>query len=254
MQSNNITNMNTCEKCWRLFDCKGSLKKHMNRKIPCILPNQSKTSRFNCNECNHSFTTNQSLTHHIKNTCQIIKNKEKKDIENATMQTQIDNLTNTVNELKLALNAQKTEIIYVPKIIENTDITTGIVYLIQPEELLKTNRYKIGCSTKSGLSRIYAYKKNSRYLYIAECINPSILETNIKNAFNHKYTLIAGKEYFEGDEKNIVNDFIKMVSDYNNETYDTNIVASNIANIDIPNIDILSIDILNNDILDATKV
>jgi hypothetical protein len=239
-----------CNACNKEFTTNYGLNKHINKKIPCILPNQSKTSRFNCNECNHSFTTNQSLKIHIKNTCQIIKNREKKDIENIAMQTQIDKLTDTVNELKLALNAQKTEIIYVPKIIESTDITTGIIYLIQPEELLKTNRYKIGCSTKSGLSRIYAYKKNSRYLYIAECINPSILETNIKNAFNNKYTLIAGKEYFEGDEKNIVNDFIKMVSDYNNETYDTNIVAANIANItinDIPNI-------TSNDILDATKV
>jgi hypothetical protein len=38
---------------------------------------------------------------------------------------------------------------------------TGIIYLIQPEELLLTNRYKIGCSGKSNLSRLLGYKKNS---------------------------------------------------------------------------------------------
>ena len=224
-----------CSICNKEFTTNYGLKKHINKKIPCVIKNAEQKGRFQCNGCNHNFSSNQMLQVHILNTCQIIKNKEKKYIENATMQTQIDNLTNTVNELKLALNAQKTEIIYVPKIIENTDITTGIVYLIQPEELLKTNRYKIGCSTKSDLSRITAYKKNSRYLYIAECINPYILETNIKNTFNNKYTLIAGKEYFEGDEKNIVNDFVKIVNDYNNEIYDANNYATDITNTDIAN-------------------
>ena len=33
------------------------------------------------------------------------------------------------------------------------------------------------------------------------------------------YILIAGKEYFEGDEKDIVNDFVKIVNDYNNKIY-----------------------------------
>ena len=226
-----------CIKCNHAFSSRDSLNKHMARKTPCLIVNTTDNNKFKCTSCNRVFKSNQGLKKHIFDRCPIIKNKEKKDIENIAMQTQIDKLTDTVNELKLALNAQKTDIIYVPKIIESTDITTGIIYLIQPEELLKTNRYKIGCSTKSGLSRIYAYKKNSRYLYIAECINPSILETNIKNAFNNKYTLIAGKEYFEGDEKNIVNDFVKIVNDYNNEIYDINNYATNtdITNTDIAN-------------------
>ena len=77
-------------------------------------------------------------------------------------------LKNTVDELKTMVIdtiSKKTETIYVPKLIGNKDIITGIVYLIQPEELLQTNRYKIGCSTKNDLSRVCSYKKNSRYLY-----------------------------------------------------------------------------------------
>ena len=246
-----------CIKCNHTFSSRDSLNKHMARKTPCLIVNNTDNNKFKCISCNREFKSNQGLKKHIFDRCPIIKNKEKnkkKDIENIAMQAQIDKLTDTVNELKLALNAQKTEIIYVPKIIENTDITTGIVYLIQPEELLKTNRYKIGCSTKSDLSRITAYKKNSRYLYIAECINPYILETNIKNTFNNKYTLIAGKEYFEGDEKNIVNDFVKIVNDYNNEIYDTNNYATNT---DITNTDITNTDIANTyipDLLIASEV
>lgn len=30
----------------------------------------------------------------------------------------------------------------------------GIIYLIQPSELVGTNRYKIGCSTKTSLDRV----------------------------------------------------------------------------------------------------
>jgi hypothetical protein len=193
----------------------------MNKKTPCLFPNSAiKTTNFQCIECNKCFTTNQTLKNHILNTCPIIQNKKN------TPDHKIQILTNMVNELKLTISniiSQKSETIYIPKIIEDSDIITGNIYLIQPEELLQTNRYKIGCSTKNDLSRVNSYKKKSRYLYIAECIYPFALEANIKNVFNNKYKLIAGKEYFEGNEKDIVNDFVKIVNDYNNKIYCTEI-------------------------------
>ena len=96
---------------------------------------------------------------------------------------------------------------------------TGIVYLIQPEELLLTNRYKIGCSNKKGLSRLSSYKKNTRYICTMECKNPFELETILKKKFNEKYKLIAGKEYFEGIENEIFNYFINIAQTYNNTIY-----------------------------------
>jgi hypothetical protein len=49
----------------------------------------------------------------------------------------------------------------------------GIIYFIQPSELINTNRYKIGCSTNCDLVRCKTgYKKGSRYLCIMECYNP----------------------------------------------------------------------------------
>jgi hypothetical protein len=40
-----------------------------------------------------------------------------------------------------------------------------------------------------------------------ECINPFDLEKNIKKIFNEKFKLIAGYEYFEGNEEIMKNEF-----------------------------------------------
>lgn len=99
-------------------------------------------------------------------------------------------LKNTVDELKTMVIdtiSKKTETIYVPKLIGDKDIITGIIYL-----------------------------------------NPYTLEANIKSAFNNKYKLIAGKEYFEGDEKDIINDFVQIVNDYNNKIYCSDNIEKNI--------------------------
>jgi hypothetical protein len=94
-------------------------------------------------------------------------------------------------------------------------MSRGIIYLIQPSELVGTNRYKIGMSNNPDLERCKkGYKKGSRYLCIMECNNPLILEENIKKVFNEKFKLIAGNEYFEGNEKNILITFNNLVMEY----------------------------------------
>jgi len=86
----------------------------------------------------------------------------------------------------------------------------GYVYLIQPCELLGTKRYKIGCSKQENLSRLNSYKKGSRYISIYSCDNPLLIEKEIKNIFNNKYKLIAGTEYYEGDEIEMKKDFLEI--------------------------------------------
>lgn len=57
----------------------------------------------------------------------------------------------------------------------------GLTYLVQPAELVGTNRYKIGCSSKSNLDRCKnGYEIGTRYLHIMECVNPFILEKELK--------------------------------------------------------------------------
>jgi len=91
----------------------------------------------------------------------------------------------------------------------------GIIYLIQPVELVGTNRYKIGCSNTPDLKRCnYGYKKGSRYICIMECNNPLELEKKIKDEFNKLFKLIGGREYFEGDETIMKQTFLKIIKKY----------------------------------------
>lgn len=87
----------------------------------------------------------------------------------------------------------------------------GIVYFIQPSELVGTNRYKIGCSKQNNLNRCRSYRKGSRYICIQECQNPLTAESKIKQFFSRYHTLIAGREYFEGDETDMLYDFMRIV-------------------------------------------
>jgi hypothetical protein len=63
-------------------------------------------------------------------------------------------------------------------------MTIGIMYLVQPAELINTNKYKIGCSKKNNLDRCKkGYKNGTRFLSIMECIEPLILEKKNKSTF-----------------------------------------------------------------------
>ena len=76
----------------------------------------------------------------------------------------------------------------------------GIVYLIQPTELVGTDRYKIGCSTKSDLSRITTgYNKGTIPNIIEVVDDPYFVETLLKQAFSQQFTLIGGREFFSGN-------------------------------------------------------
>ena len=110
-------------------------------------------------------------------------------------------------------------------------MSKGIIYLIQPSELVGSNRYKIGCSKSPDLKRCNTgYKKGSRYICIMECTNPLKLETQIKNKFNNIFTLIAGTEFFEGVECIMTKEFIKIINEYNN-----NIIITKSCDNSIPN-------------------
>jgi hypothetical protein len=77
----------------------------------------------------------------------------------------------------------------------------GTLYFIQPAELVGTNRYKIGCSAGMDLIRCKSYKQGTRYIMVLECNQPFVVEKEVKLRFNERFSRIAGKEYFEGNEK-----------------------------------------------------
>jgi len=97
----------------------------------------------------------------------------------------------------------------------------GTVYLVQPAELVGTNRYKIGCSAKNDLERCKkGYKKGTRFMNIQECDDPFGVERKLKIRFRAKFKLVAGKEYFEGNEEDIKREFIDVVSNHASLQYD----------------------------------
>ena len=91
----------------------------------------------------------------------------------------------------------------------------GTIYLVQPAELVGTERYKIGMSAINDLDRCRkGYKKGTRYIIIMECDEPSKVEYEIIKRFNVKFTLFCGREYFEGNEEDIKKEFYNIVSNF----------------------------------------
>lgn len=79
----------------------------------------------------------------------------------------------------------------------------GLLYFIQPAELVGTTRYKIGRSSKNDLSRLRAYRTGTRMILILECENDIQIEARLIDAFNSQFPRVAGKEWFEGNEKDM---------------------------------------------------
>jgi ribosomal protein L37E len=106
----------------------------------------------------------------------------------------------------------------------------GVVYLIQPAELVGTNRYKIGCSGENSLKRCSTgYKAGTRFVSITTCSAPFEVERVLKQAFNEAFHLIAGKEYFEGNEETmlaIFNRIVKAAKDAHKGSSSSSAVAS----------------------------
>lgn len=97
---------------------------------------------------------------------------------------------------------------------------SGIVYLVQPCELVNTRRYKVGMSKKTTLDRVNkGYKRGTRYLNIQEVRDPVRVESKLLKSFNRNFKKIAGREYFEGSEKKMRNEFVKIVNGEVNSSY-----------------------------------
>ena len=93
----------------------------------------------------------------------------------------------------------------------------GLLYLIQPAELVGTQRYKIGYSKNNDITKFRKdYKKGSRFLDIYEYERAPLLVREIRNNFNNKFKLVAGRTYYEGNETDIKKNFNAIISNYNN--------------------------------------
>ncbi len=94
------------------------------------------------------------------------------------------------------------------------DYGSKIVYLVQPEVLIGTDRFKIGKSTEKGLDRIKSYGKGTNILYICKCNNPTNVELLVINEFKKYFKLVCGNEYYSGNVNEILYVFYNIVHPY----------------------------------------
>lgn len=94
----------------------------------------------------------------------------------------------------------------------------GIVYLICPGYLKGLNRYKIGCSQHDNVSRVNSYGKDTVVFSIQGGLsNYQEVEQAIIKAFNEHFTVVSGREYYEGDihrMKELFNNTIKSCENF----------------------------------------
>ena len=94
----------------------------------------------------------------------------------------------------------------------------GLLYLIQPAELVGTRRYKIGYSKNNDITKFRKdYKKGSRFLDIYEYERSPLLIREIRNDFNNKFKLVAGRTYYEGNENDIQKNFNTIINTYSSK-------------------------------------
>lgn len=126
-----------------------------------------------------------------------------------------------------------------------------IVYLVQVREfaLLGVPVYKIGRTYRSILDRANEYPKGSQFL--THCLIPSahnvenLLITKFKAKFKHRKDL--GREYFEGNVIDMLNEFIELVHGILSST-DRNLenIRPNTNNNDSKNSENSELDLANN--------
>ena len=96
----------------------------------------------------------------------------------------------------------------------------GIVYLIQPEEYLETNIYKVGRSDNQSLRRIKSYGKRTEIVSIMCVSDCKSIEKIILDKFKSVFPIVKGREYFDIDLPlgELLKAFVNLVIE-NNDKY-----------------------------------
>lgn len=96
------------------------------------------------------------------------------------------------------------------------------VYIVREREFirLKEHTYKIGKTTQEPNSRFASYPKGSKVIIFATVVNCTTIENMIKERFCELFIQKRdyGREYFYGDIKKMVNEFMNIVMSEENET------------------------------------
>ena len=103
-----MENNNTCPRCLREFSSSQRLDTHLKKKIPCQSSDNGSSKVYICQHCSKSFTRNDSLQRHKKNTCPLTKKKCPLK-ENQPFSQTISILSKQINELREMQSADSKE-------------------------------------------------------------------------------------------------------------------------------------------------
>ena len=224
-----------CNKCNKNFTRKQSYDVHINRKIPCIpenninkiinLEDNTKYLKENIKkleEINDQKTENnkqyEEKIKELENDKKLYeeKNKQLEDIIN-----NLESVNKTLNNLLdkfIKTNNKNTK-------DNNEDIkikmTEGYVYIIRECDFVRLNEniYKIGRTAKiNPEDRFQKYRKGTEIIGFFK-VNDSVeCENKIIKCFsNHnniKKMSEYGKEYFQGNKKELLNEMLQIVTNY----------------------------------------
>ncbi len=195
---------NVCKICDHKFSTKYSLARHLKSKKSCD-KNTNNVIEFKCDICRKNFTTKQILQRHQNKKLPCIPYIEKLEEENKQLKKQI---TTTDND---EVKQLKDQIKFLTLKLQNDDFlksfNTGLIYLIQPEELFGTNRYKFGYSDQNNLKRVKSYGSNVKVFIVYSSNKAKELESYILELLSEKHLKIKN-EYFEIDDIDDVKNFI----------------------------------------------
>ena len=98
---------------------------------------------------------------------------------------------------------------------------TAYIYILQDGQDRNTNIYKVGRTAQSSedtrkINRFGTYSKNTMIhaTYKVACYHLLDIEDTIKKCLTEKYTLVRGKEWFQGDVDDIEKDVHDIIQTY----------------------------------------
>jgi hypothetical protein len=111
-----------------------------------------------------------------------------------------------------------------PFVSNNDSYIISFLYLVQPEEFLNTDIYKIGRTTQYSsnfISRFNEYGLNLKIIYLinVETIHLFELEAKLVDKFNNNFKNYKGREYFQGDINKMKIIFLDIINEYNQKDF-----------------------------------
>jgi len=175
-----------CEKCKALFMNLGHFQNHIASSNACEI-NMKKINK--CDECESRFTTKGALTLHKKK------------------------IHNNINKMK-----EEMEILQSPK-QSNKPKGYESVYMAYLREFINSNQkiYKIGRTSQTVVERLKGYPKGSLMIQFCNVENNILIEKEIKEHFSVKFKQRTdiGLEYYEGELKDMIKEFQKILYEKN---------------------------------------